>query len=134
MTSVTDLSRAAAISLGHSNDADYMAKSMSNPDMPSSALKYNLMLNAWVFEQSNGKFGYDNASTQDYLQQASLYGISPPTRDVLQKYWAGRQQFGNSRKTVQRLPKSSRRRSSVKPRKQKSNMFRKKKHVRKALR
>lgn len=120
---ITDASRQAAIATGHANDAAYIAKSMSNSSLPASTVRYNLMLNAWVREQTHGQFGFDDASTQQYFDQASVYGLVPPDRKTLQEFWDLRHQTGSSKHQQKRYRKSGgkRTRRSINRRRKSSN-------------
>ena len=80
------LAAAAATSMGHNaDDAKYMAQSMYNAqNVP--ALSRDNSQNAWARGMSNGAYGYDDQSTQDYLHQASQFGIDPPSQQVMNAY------------------------------------------------
>lgn len=77
---------AAAESMGHGeDDARYMANSMSH-GQSSPTLSRDSSMNAWVRGQSNGAYGYDDQSTQDYLSQASQFGVDPPSQQAMNLY------------------------------------------------
>ncbi len=81
------LAAAAATSMGHNeDDARYMANSMTNPTSSRSLYRDQSLKNAWARDLSNGAYGYDDQSTQDYLDQASQYGVDPPSRQTMEAY------------------------------------------------
>lgn len=111
------LAAAAAMSMGHgADDARYMADTMSRPVSPRMFNREQSLQNAWARDMSDGAYGNDDQSTQHYLEQASQYGVSPPSKQTLEAYRQSMYpQYGNgthrkrkSRKTRRKTRKSRR--------------------------
>lgn len=107
------LASAAATSMGHNaDDARYMANTTSTA--PSQLYRDQSLQNAWARGMSNGAYGDDDQSTQNYLDQASQYGVEPPSRKTMEAYRQSMYpQYGNgsrrkhkSRKTRRKTRKS----------------------------